>query len=49
LLRVCLGVSSQGLKEEDYNRITAAKTLARWINIYISGSGTDSTEKGRMM
>lgn len=55
----CLGVSSSGMKEEEYRRITyditlsAAKTLAR-LNpqmtfIYVSGSGTDSSEKGRSM
>jgi len=55
----CLGVSSIGMKEEDYKRITynltmsAAKTLAA-LNpgmtfCYVSGSGTDSTEKGRLM
>jgi len=47
------------MKEEDYKRITynltmsAAKTLAA-LNpgmtfCYVSGSGTDSTEKGRLM
>ncbi|MGE5861589.1 MAG: epimerase [Ignavibacteria bacterium] len=55
----CLGVSSIGMKEEDYKRITydltmsAAKTLAA-LNpgmtfCYVSGTGTDSTEKGRLM
>ncbi|MCR8632205.1 NAD-dependent epimerase/dehydratase family protein [Paenibacillus radicis (ex Xue et al. 2023)] len=55
----CLGVSSMGKKEEEYTRITyditisVAKTLAR-LNpqitfIYVSGSGTDSTEEGRSM
>lgn len=55
----CLGISAAGLKEEEYNRIThdytlaLARTLAD-INpemtfIYVSGEGTDSTEKGRMM
>jgi uncharacterized protein YbjT (DUF2867 family) len=53
----CLGVSSAGMREEKYRRITydltiaAAQTLAR-LNpsmtfIYISGAGTDSTERGR--
>ena len=52
----CLGVSSVGMSEADYKRITydltvgAATTLAR-LNpqmtfIYVSGMGTDSTEKG---
>lgn len=55
----CLGVSASGLKEEQYRRITydftlaLAKTLHN-INTemtfnYVSGEGTDSTEKGRMM
>jgi len=54
-----LGVSSLGMTEADYRRITydltldAAQTLAR-INpsmtfIYVSGQGTDSTERGRSM
>jgi uncharacterized protein YbjT (DUF2867 family) len=53
----CLGVSSVGMKKEDYEKMTYdltmgfAKTLVR-INpgmsfCYISGAGTDSTEKGR--
>jgi uncharacterized protein YbjT (DUF2867 family) len=55
----CLGVTSAGMKEADYSRITydftlaAAKVLAR-LNpqmtfIYVSGTSTDSTEKGRTM
>jgi uncharacterized protein YbjT (DUF2867 family) len=55
----CLGVSSVGMKEEDYRHITydltmaAARTLHR-LNpnlafIYVSGAGTDSTEQGRSM
>jgi uncharacterized protein YbjT (DUF2867 family) len=55
----CLGVSSAGLTEEQYSRITyditirAAEALAR-LNIgmtfvYVSGAGTDSTEHGRTM
>lgn len=55
----CLGVTSAGKTEEQYRRITyditlaAARTLAR-LNpqmtfIYISGAGTDSTEKGRVV
>ena len=55
----CLGVSAGGMSEEDYTRITydftlaAAKTLfeanPNMTFIYVSGQGTDSTEKGRMM
>jgi uncharacterized protein YbjT (DUF2867 family) len=55
----CLGVSSAGMSEDDYRRVTydlslsVAATLAR-LNpamtfIYISGAGTDSSEHGRMM
>jgi uncharacterized protein YbjT (DUF2867 family) len=55
----CLGVSSMGMIEQDYSRITydlamrAASTLSR-LNpdmtfCYVSGTGTDSTEQGRMM
>ena len=54
-----LGVSSVGLSEERYTRITydvtlaAGRILAR-VNpamtfIYVSGMGTDSTERGRAM
>jgi uncharacterized protein YbjT (DUF2867 family) len=55
----CLGVASSGMKEPDYARVTygypmaAAEILSR-INpgmtfIFVSGSGTDSSEKGRIM
>jgi uncharacterized protein YbjT (DUF2867 family) len=55
----CLGVSSVGMTEAEYKRITfdltigAATTLAR-LNpsmtfIYVSGLGTDSTERGGTM
>ena len=55
----CLGVSSAGMKEADYERVTygitlaCAETLSR-LNpqmtfIYVSGAGTDSTERGRAM
>jgi uncharacterized protein YbjT (DUF2867 family) len=55
----CLGVSSAGMTEEAYVRLTydltmtIAETLAR-LNpgmtfIYVSGTGTDSSEKGRTM
>ena len=54
-----LGVSSGGMNEAEYNRITygltlaVAETLSR-INpgmtfIYISGAGTDSSERGGVM
>jgi uncharacterized protein YbjT (DUF2867 family) len=55
----CLGVASSGMKQADYERITygfalaAAELLSR-VNpnmtfIFISGSGADSSEKGRIM
>jgi uncharacterized protein YbjT (DUF2867 family) len=55
----CLGVSSAGMKEEHYARVTylitttAAKTLSR-LNpgmtfIYVSAAGADSSEHGRTM
>lgn len=53
----CAGVSSVGMKEDEYRRITYDTTLhfAKCLNpnpnlsfIYVSGGGTDSTEKGRM-
>ncbi len=55
----CLGISSAGLSEGEYRRITyditiaAAQTLLR-LNpsltlIYISGAGTDSSGRGRSM
>jgi uncharacterized protein YbjT (DUF2867 family) len=55
----CLGVTSVGKNEEDYRHYTyeltmhVASTLAKLNRdmtfIYISGAGTDDTEKGRMM
>lgn len=55
----CLGVSSAGMTEEQYSRITyditvAAATVLARLNpqstfIYVSGAGTDSTEQGRSM
>ena len=55
----CLGVSSFGMSEKDYAHITrdftlaAAEPLSR-LNpnmtfIYVSGTGTDSSERGRVM
>jgi len=60
----CLGVSSVGMKEAEYRRVTldltmaAARTLLR-LNpttggggmtfVYVSGAGTDSSERGRSM
>jgi len=55
----CAGVSSLGMSEEEYTRVTydltlgVARTLLRTSPdltfLYVSGAGTDSTEKGRMM
>ena len=55
----CLGVTSAGMMEAGYERVTygitlaAAETLARldpgMTFIYVSGAGTDSSEKGRVM
>ena len=55
----CLGISSAGLSEADYRRVTyeytlaAAELLARrnpqMTFIYVSGAGTDASEKGRSM
>lgn len=55
----CLGVSSAGMTEAAYRRLTqeltltVAQTLAR-LNpqmtfVYVSGAGTDSSEQGRTM
>ncbi len=55
----CLGISSAGMTEERYTRVTyditvrAAETLSR-LNpgmtfVYVSGQGTDSSEHGRIM
>jgi len=55
----CLGVSSIGMAEERYRHLTyditlaAAKTLARlnpqMVFVYVTGRGTDSTERGSLM
>ncbi|MFD6969748.1 epimerase [Streptomyces sp. NPDC059979] len=55
----CLGVSSVGMKEEEYRRITHDLTLAvarpmaaanpGMAFVFVSGVGTDSTGKGRSM
>ncbi len=55
----CLGVSSVGMNEEDYRRVTYDLTLAAARTLcaqnpgmtfcYVSGAGTDSTERGRLM
>ncbi|HRH35917.1 MAG TPA: NAD-dependent epimerase/dehydratase family protein [Catalimonadaceae bacterium] len=55
----CLGVSSVGMNEADYTKVTydltlnMARILVRlnpeMVFCYISGAGTDESEKGRMM
>lgn len=55
----CLGVSAAGMSEEEYRHVTydfaicAAETLSRlnpeMVFCYVSGAGTDSSEKGRSM
>ena len=55
----CLGISAVGLSEKDYHKITydltlkAAGTLLKthrdYTFCYVSGAGTDSSERSRMM
>lgn len=55
----CMGVSSAGMKEAEYRKVTYDLTMAvaeslvkrnpAMVFIYVSGAGTDSTERGRMM
>jgi uncharacterized protein YbjT (DUF2867 family) len=55
----CLGVSSTGMKEADYRRVTYDITMAaaaavaeanpKATFVYVSGVGADSTEQGRTM
>src|SRR5262249_40397064 len=55
----CLGVSSVGMEEAEYARLTYDLTLAAaramvaanpgMVFCYVSGVGTDSTEQGRTM
>ena len=55
----CLGVSSVGMSEDRYRRLTyditlaAARTLAKlnpqMVFIYVTGRGTDSSEGGKLM
>jgi uncharacterized protein YbjT (DUF2867 family) len=55
----CMGISAAGLQEEVYKKITYDSTLSLAKTLlainpgmtfnYVSGQGTDSTEKGRMM
>ena len=55
----CLGIGVSGLTEADYERITYGITMALaqvlerrspgLTFVYVSGAGTDSSERGRMM
>jgi uncharacterized protein YbjT (DUF2867 family) len=55
----CLGVSSIGMNEKDYTRVTYDLTMQAAAALsmqnkemtfcYVSGQGTDSSEKGRIM
>lgn len=55
----CLGISAAGLTEDQYRKITYEYTMALANTLldlnpamtfnYVSGEGTDSSEKGRMM
>jgi uncharacterized protein YbjT (DUF2867 family) len=55
----CLGVSSVGMSEADYAKVTHDLTLAvarvlaqqnpQMVFLYVSGTGTDSTERGTSM
>jgi uncharacterized protein YbjT (DUF2867 family) len=55
----CLGVSALGMTEEQYTRVnydltmgvakTLLRTSPRLTFIYVSGAGTDSSGRGRMM
>ncbi|MBL4594621.1 MAG: epimerase, partial [Flavobacteriales bacterium] len=55
----CLGVSSMGMSEADYNKYTYELTIhfakavaeqnSEMTFNYVSGAGTDSTEKGNVM
>ena len=56
---LCMGISSAGMKENDFKKITYDYTLALARELfplnpemtitYVSGEGTDSSEKGRVM
>lgn len=55
----CAGISSVGMKEAEFERVTYNTTLAfarqlhklnpELVFTYVSGTGTDSSEKGRLM
>jgi uncharacterized protein YbjT (DUF2867 family) len=55
----CLGISSVGLSEEEYTRVTYAMAMSvaqmivklnsRMTFVFVSGGGADSSERGRTM
>jgi uncharacterized protein YbjT (DUF2867 family) len=55
----CVGVSAQGMDESEYKRVAYGITVAaadilcrlnpKMTFIYVSGAGTDSSEKGKIM
>ena len=55
----CLGVSAQGMDESEYKRVAYGITVAaadilcrlnpKMTFIYVSGAGTDSSEKGKVL
>jgi uncharacterized protein YbjT (DUF2867 family) len=55
----CLGVSSAGMNQANYTKVTHDLTLAvahvlaqqnpQMVFLYVSGTGTDSTERGKSM
>ena len=55
----CLGITSAGMSEPDYRRVTYAFTIAaaevlakqnpKMTFVFVSGAGTDSTERGKTM
>ena len=55
----CAGISSLRMKEPEYNRVTYDTTLhfaevlaelnPAMVFVYVSGAGTDSSEKGKVM
>ena len=56
---MCMGVSSAGMNEEEFSKLTFTYTIAlakaayqanpQMTVTYVSGEGTDSTEKGKVM
>jgi uncharacterized protein YbjT (DUF2867 family) len=56
---MCMGVSSAGMNEEEFSKLTFTYTIAlakaayqanpQMTVTYVSGEGTDSTEKGKIM